>query len=594
MEIELLNILLVLIAAWLGGAFATKLGYPPILGELLIGILLGPSLVGALQPSETTAVLAEVGILLMMLYVGMEIDYRDLGKASWAGLLAATGGFIVPFGLGYYTIIAFGGTPIAALFTAIAVGVTSLTTKSRILVDLKLLNTRIANVLMAGALISDTFALIIFAGIVSFTDKGTIEFTQILVVAGKAIGFFVTAGLIGFFLLPFLGRQIDKVGITNRTLYFTVMLIIALGFAELAELAGLHHILGTFIAGLFLKDSVISKRLSQELNNVFRDISIGFLAPIFFVTAGFEVTFDVIFTDLALLLTILFVATAGKILGTALFYLPSGYGWREGITVGAGMNGRGAVEIIIAGIALKAGYISADIFSILVFMAIFTTTTVPILLGITTKWLKRRGELVLADEKKKGLLFLGAGPLARYLAKQFAKHQPVIMIDSNKDHCRIARAAGLECINGNGLKEEVLAEAKANEIRSFVSLTGNSEINVLAAQVAHEAFLIPNIHVLLSPSDEAAHVSLLEPIGGSTIFSRKIELNKWDHKIQQGNFTVHEYEVQAEVSPRKVTKELITAEGEVLPVSYTDGNGNMLLFHYDAELEKGWKVQYLK
>jgi Trk K+ transport system NAD-binding subunit len=288
------------------------------------------------------------------------------------------------------------------------------------------------------------------------------------------------------------------------------------------------------------------------------------------------------------------VATAGKILGTVLFYLPSGYGWREGLAVGSGMNGRGAVEIIIADIALRAGYISTEIFSILVFMAIFTTTTVPIFLGITTQWLKRRGELVMSDEKKKGILFLGAGPLARYLAQQFAKHQPVRMIDANKDHCRMANASGLECINGNGLKEEVLAEANAREMRSFVSLTGNSEINVLAAQVAHESFLIPHIHVLLSPTDEAAHVSLLKPIGGSTIFSRKIELDKWDHKIQHRNFAVYEYEVNAKVSPRKITKELITAEGEVLPVSYTDGNGNVSLFHYDAELEKGWKVQYLK
>src|SRR5690606_30243159 len=164
--------------------------------------------------------------------IGMEIDFRDLKKASWAGLLAATGGFIVPFALGYFTIIWFGGTSMSAMFVAIAVGVTSLATKSRILVDLKLLNTRIAHVLMAGALISDTLALIIFAGIISFADAGSVEFLEILIVTGKALLFFAVTGLLGVYILPFMGKQLEKAGFTNRTLYFTIMLIIAIGFAE--------------------------------------------------------------------------------------------------------------------------------------------------------------------------------------------------------------------------------------------------------------------------------------------------------------------------------------------------------------------------
>jgi Kef-type K+ transport system membrane component KefB len=206
------------------------------------------------------------------------------------------------------------------------------------------------------------------------------------------------------YVLPYLGKQLERIGFSNRTGFFTLMLIIAVGYAELA---GLHHILGAFLAGLFLRDSVFNRRLSKELNKVFYDVSIGFLAPIFFVTAGYQVTFEVfeVFqTNLLLLMVILAVATFGKILGTTLFYLPSGFGWREGLRVGTGMNGRGAVEIIIAGIGLKMGFINQEIFSILVFMAIFTTATVPVLLTWTTKWLRSRGELVLADSEKQGIL----------------------------------------------------------------------------------------------------------------------------------------------------------------------------------------------
>ncbi len=117
-ELNILNLLVILVAAWIGGAASKKLGYPAILGELMIGILLGPALFGILETSEMITVLAEVGIILLMAYIGIEINFKDLGKASWAGLLAAAGGFIVPFILGYYTILYFDGTNMAALFVA--------------------------------------------------------------------------------------------------------------------------------------------------------------------------------------------------------------------------------------------------------------------------------------------------------------------------------------------------------------------------------------------------------------------------------------------------------------------------------------------
>ncbi|MBC9794594.1 cation:proton antiporter [Sinomicrobium weinanense] len=594
MELELLNLFLVLVVAWIGGSVATRVGYPSILGELIAGIIFGPALLQVLAPTETTTVLAEIGVLLMMLYIGMEIDFRELGKASWAGLLAAIGGFIVPFALGYYAVLGFGGSNLGALFVAIAVGVTSLATKSRILVDLKLLNTRIAHVLMAGALISDTLALIIFAGIISFTDAGSIEFLEILVVTGKAVLFFAVTGLLGIYVLPYLGKQLEKAGFTNRTLFFTIMLIIAIGFAELAELAGLHSILGAFIAGLFLRESIFNRKLSKELNKVFYDISIGFLAPIFFVTAGYHVTFDVFQNNLTLLIVILIVAVVGKIFGTALFYLPSGNGWREGITVGTGMNGRGAVEIVIAGIGLSLGFIDNEIFSILVFMAIFTTATVPVFLTWTTTWLRKRGELVLSSSEKKGILFLGAGPLSLYIAKKLNNKAPLSLIDSNIDNCVRANNLGLKCIQGNALKEETLMEAGGNEAGTFVSLTNNSEINVLAAQLASETMGIPNIYVSLTPSTEGANVELLDPIGASTIFAKKTDPYKWDYKLENKAFEEILTEITEHISSRDFLKQISQKEGDILPIFYENGEGELNIYHYGIELEPGYKVHYLK
>ncbi|MDX1766602.1 MAG: cation:proton antiporter [Arenibacter troitsensis] len=591
-ELNIVNLLMVLAAAWLGGILAKRMGFPAILGELLIGIILGPALLAVLETSADLDILAEVGILFLMAYIGMEINFKDLGKASWAGLLAAIGGFVVPFGLGYYTILHFGGTHVAGLFVGIAVGVTSLATKSRILVDLKLLDTRIAYVLMAGALISDTLALIIFAGIIGYVEAGSIDTAGLVWVAGKAILFFTMALLIGIYLFPLLGKLLTKAKLTSRTILVTILIIMVLGFSELAELAGLHGILGSFMAGLFIRDSVFSRQILKDISAVFHDISIGFLAPIFFVTAGFHVTLEVFQTDLALLISVIVGAVVGKILGTTLFYLPSGYGWREGFTIGTGMNGRGAVEIIIAGIGLQMNIISQEIFSILVFMAISTTLTVPVFLTWTTNWLRKRGELV-KQAARNGYLILGANPLGLFIAKQLAEQNEVILIDYNKDLVQEAKAQGLKAIYGNGLREDAFEEANAINTKTFIALTGNSEINLLSAQLAYNSFYIPNRIVLVSPVENGAGLNLLEHMDASSLFANKTDMVPWSYKITTNNFEQKAEKIEKEISTRNWFKNNAKNK-DILPIIILDENGQKRPFHYKDVIKPKESVVYLQ
>lgn len=581
-----------MIAAWVGGAIAKKFKYPAILGELVIGIIIGPALLGLLETSEMLQVLADVGIILLLAYIGMEINFKDLGKASWAGFLAAIGGFVVPFALGYYTIVYFGGSSMSALFVAIAVGVTSLITKSRILVDLKLLHTRVAYVLMAGALISDTLALLIFAGIINYIEAGNVDTMGLFVVGGKAILFFVVTALIGFYLFPILGKYLKNEGYHSRTLHFTLILLLVLGFSELAEISGLHSILGAFMAGLFIRDGIFNRQVSKEINQIFHDISIGFLAPIFFVTAGFKVTLEVFQTDLNLLLAITLVAMLGKIVGTTLFYLPSGYGWREGLTVGTGMNGRGAVEIIIAGIGLELGIISVEIFSILVFMAIFTTLSVPFFLTWTTRWLKTRGELIHQDSRK-GYLILGANPLGIYLAKLLHPDNDVTLIDSNRELLKTAKKLGLKTIHGNILKEETLEEAKAINKGVFIALTENTEINLLAAQLASEMFYIPEKIVLISPNETGADVDLLDPIQASSLFATKTEISPWLYKISTNQIEEKSQSIAKETPTRKWVKNQREKNEPFLPIFIANVENEKRPFHYHDTLLPNEKVIYL-
>lgn len=548
MTLSILNLLAVLLVAWLAGIAASKLGYPSVLGELLAGIILGPPLFGLLHGSDPLAILAELGILVMMLYIGMEIDPKELGKASKGGVLAALGGFITPFVLCYLAIIAAGGTAMAAIFVGVAAGVTSLATKSRILVDLHLLDTRIAHVLMAGALIADTLSLIIFAAVIGVAEAGAINLTSILLTIAKAAAFFLLAFLAGTKLVPPIARRVEKLGTTPT---FTFVLLIGFLFAEGAELADMHGVLGAFLAGLFLREQVFGRSLSHHLMDLVRHASIGFLAPIFFVTAGFAVTLDVLSTDLGLLLAVIVLATLGKIIGTVLFYLPTGFGWREGVVIGAGMNGRGAVEIIVAQIGLSAGLISQDIFSILVFMAIATTATVPLFLKWGTEYLRRRNELVRAEGEREGVLIVGAGPTARALADVLARSQPVTLVDRNTDHCAAARAQGLKAVEGDALDERVLAAAEASHVRAVVALTPNPEVNALAARLAREVFLVPDVHVV-SAGGEEGREAMDEHLDTTVLFGRGVHLDDWDYRLLHDTAELTSVPVSSDVTAEEV------------------------------------------
>lgn len=395
MELDILNILLVLLAAWTGGLLAQRLGYPMVLGELIAGVLLGPPLMGLLGPDAGVAMLGQIGVLLMMFYIGLKMQPAELREASWGGLLAALGGFFVPLGLcgGLMLWQGYGWLP--SLFVGVAAGVTSLATKSRILAELDLFNTRIAHVMMAGALVADTLSLIIFAALLGFAATGVVSGIAVAGVVANAAAFFVFAWVVGRFALPWIVERSRLYSRLDGSGRFVSAVAFALVMAEAAHLAGMHGILGAFIAGLMLNEKALGQRQARELNERVGQLSLGFLAPFFFVTAGFAVDLDILWSDTWLVLAVIALATAGKIVGTAALYSATGHGWREGVTIGAGMNGRGAVEIIVAQIGLSLGVIDATVFSLLVIMAIATTASVPILLRVTAGWLRRRGELVV-------------------------------------------------------------------------------------------------------------------------------------------------------------------------------------------------------
>lgn len=581
----LFQLVLVLLSAWAAGNLVARLGYPAVLGEIGVGILLGPPLLGLLRPVDGLQVVAELGVVLMMLYIGLEIDPREVGRASKVGLLAAIGGFVVPFAMGYAAVLLLGGSQWEAVFVAMATGVTSLVTKSRILFELRVLDTRIAHVMMAGALLADTMSLIVFAGMFGVWTAGTLELASVGPVVGGIAAFVALAWAVGAYGLPRLYRNLERRGMTGRTFHLTLALLIGLGFAEGAELAGLHGILGSFVAGMFLRESFRARRLAHRVTEAIGDVSLGLLAPVFFVTAGYAVTFSVFREQLALLLVIVAVATVGKILGTLLFYLPSGYGWREGLVVGFGMNGRGAVEIIIAGIGLELGIIGPEIFSILVFMAILTTASVPVTLKWGVGWLERRGALVRTDESDKLVLVVGGGALARRIARELASQRRVRVLDLNPTRVAAARAEGLDAVQGDALDAPTLKSMGADDGGVVLAITPNAAVNALVAERAREAFRVPTVRAMLKPDSDGGLFDVLAAHGAAPLCGAPLDFARWDAVAGRPDAVLVELSV-AEAAERLGEPDPDVGARDLLPLLVRRGHA-LRLFADVHELQEG-------
>jgi Kef-type K+ transport system membrane component KefB len=200
--------------------------------------------------------------------------------------------------------LSVGRSFLEALFVGLAMGVTSLATKSRILVDLKILDTRIAHVLVAGALLSDVAVLVVFAAVVGPGAADGVSIGTALFAGGKALAFGLGAWLVGMWVLPAVRRLFGEREL-DRGAAFLAVIVFGLAFAYGAELAGIHAILGAFVAGLVIDKRVIEPKASRDVQQRLSTISIGVLAPFFFVSAGFEVSLEVFSTDLALLVAVI-------------------------------------------------------------------------------------------------------------------------------------------------------------------------------------------------------------------------------------------------------------------------------------------------
>ncbi len=389
-EALIVNLLLILCAAWFLGFIFTRLGLPVMLGELMAGLILGPALLDVVHMTAQLELLAELGIFFVMFYAGMEMDPKELLEHAKPAMAAALGGFVLPFLLGFFCTRVFGGTLYQSLFVGMGLSVTAIAVQAVILQNLHIHRTEVGHVIMGAAIADDIFSLVTLSVLLGMAKSGSVSMVAVGILLGKVIFFFGFPILAGEFLVPAITKRLTD----DQGKAFTFALVAALVMAFLAEKAGLHLVIGAFLAGQFVRREIMDERIYNLISDRFFSISYGFLTPIFFATLGFHLHFEWSLSFVAFALAVTMVAIVGKLVGCGFGAMIAGLNKAEASIIGIGMNGRGAVELVVASVVinlsnqlLSDGIISEplltpDQFSALVFMAFVTTIITPVLL----KW----------------------------------------------------------------------------------------------------------------------------------------------------------------------------------------------------------------
>jgi Kef-type K+ transport system membrane component KefB len=377
----LFHILVVLVAAKLAAEVAERVAVPTVVAEILAGVLVGPSALGLVRADEVLRTLGELGVILLLLRVGMELDLADLGAVGRASLVVTVIGVAVSFGLGTGVALAFGQTVRAATFVGAALTATSVGISARVLGDLGALASVEARTVIAAAVADDVLCLTIFTVVAKVVTGSSVTVVGVAAVVGLAVAYLVVATGVSAWIAPRLFGLVARSARSESTL-LGLALAFALGLSVLARGAGLAALIGAFVAGLALARSDEAERISHEMTPVAQ-----LFVPVFFLQIGIDARLSVFRSGRVVLiaLCLLAVAVVGKtVAGAGIRRRPS-----DRLMVGFGMLPRGEVTLIFAGFGLRTGVIRPDLYGALLVVVLGTTLLAPPLLG----WrLSRRGQ----------------------------------------------------------------------------------------------------------------------------------------------------------------------------------------------------------
>ncbi|WP_339251732.1 cation:proton antiporter [Paenibacillus sp. FSL P2-0136] len=368
----ILYLLLILLFTKLAGDLSVRLGQPAVLGKLLVGILLGPAVLGWVQPGGFIHYMSEIGVLLLMFIAGLETDLKQLRENWKAALAVAVGGILLPFIGGYGIGAWFGFADHNALFLGVILSATSVSISVQVLKEMDRLNSPEGSTILGAAVIDDILVVILLAVLMSFFGTGSDISIPLLI--GKKLLFFAVAILAGWLAVPRVMRWLAPLRVTEPVI--TAALVILFGYAYFAEMMGMAGIIGAFAAGIAIAQTSFKHVVTSKVE----PIAYSLFVPVFFVSIGLSVSFEGLGSHILFVVVLSLFAILAKWLGGGIGARLTGFSLRSSLVIGAGMISRGEVALIIAATGLSSGLLQPEYFTGVIIAVIVTTLVTPPLL----------------------------------------------------------------------------------------------------------------------------------------------------------------------------------------------------------------------
>lgn len=366
----LLALFVMIAAAKIMAEIFERLNQPAVVGEILAGVIIGPSILGWVSPNELISIVAEIGVIFLLFMVGLETKPQSVYRVGKKAMLVGTLGVVLPFVAGYFIAVAWDGSFIEAMFIGAAMVATSVGITARVLGSMGLLNKQTARIILGAAVIDDILGLIILS-VVSALSSGTVNYLELGKTAGLAILFVVLVATVGSRVMNRLAPRVSKLRVSKP--FFNIGLVLCLGLSVASIYVGVAAIIGAFLAGMALAEATEENYGMHKLTSGVTE----FLVPFFLVNIGMQLNLAV-FKDwsvvlLAVVITVAAVVT--KFVGCGLGAW--GMTRRQMAQVGVGMVPRGEVGIVVAQIGLSLAVITERFFASVLFMAVATTLIAP-------------------------------------------------------------------------------------------------------------------------------------------------------------------------------------------------------------------------
>ncbi|MEH7097072.1 cation:proton antiporter [Neobacillus vireti] len=362
-----LELVIILFASKVAGAISVKLGQPSVLGKLLVGILLGPAVLGLVSETKILEEFSQIGVILLMFIAGLETDTDEL-KRSWkASTFVGLSGIIVPFFIGFLAGVIMNMSTFEASFLGLLLSATSVSISVQALKELNKMKSKEGTAILGAAVIDDIVVIVALAFLMSMAG-GEVNLSMIIL---KKVLFFGGAILAAWKLVPWILTKFSRLKVTESV--SSGALVICFLFAYMAELTGVAAIIGAYIAGL----AISLTKLKDEVVKKVETISYSLFVPVFFISIGVKVSFDGISQHLMTIIVLSVLAILTKLIGAAAGAKLAKFSWNSSLGIGAAMVSRGEVALIIAAIGLETNLIGQQLFAILVIVVLVTTIVTP-------------------------------------------------------------------------------------------------------------------------------------------------------------------------------------------------------------------------